>query len=80
MRIQIITPPGSLNRDGQRQVTREATGIIAEHAADPTQAQRTWVILTEAAEGGWGINGTAFGAEDFTALARQAAGQGSSTS
>ena len=25
VRIQIITPPGSLDRDGQRQITREAT-------------------------------------------------------
>ncbi len=80
VRVQVITPPGALNRDGQRQLTRVITAIIAEHAADPAQAQRTWVILTEAAEGGWGINGTAFGAEEFTALARQAAGQGSSTS
>src|SRR5258708_29457039 len=28
VRVQIITPPGSLNRDGQRQITREATDII----------------------------------------------------
>ncbi len=33
-----------------------------------TQAARTWVILSEAAEGGWGIAGTAFGREEFTAL------------
>ena len=28
-----------------------------------------WVFLPEAAEGGWGIAGTAFGREEFTALA-----------
>jgi hypothetical protein len=27
------------------------------------------VLLTEAAEGGWGIAGTAFGREEFAALA-----------
>ncbi|WP_371830462.1 tautomerase family protein [Antrihabitans cavernicola] len=73
VRVQIVTPPGSLDRDGQRQITKEATAIVAELAGDPTQAQRTWVILTEAAEGGWGINGTAFGVEEFGALARAAA-------
>jgi hypothetical protein len=26
------------------------------------------VLLTEAAEGGWGIDGTAFGREEFVAL------------
>jgi phenylpyruvate tautomerase PptA (4-oxalocrotonate tautomerase family) len=73
VRVQIVTPPGSLNRDGQRQLTSEATEIIAKTAADPGLAGRTWVILTEAAEGGWGIAGTAFGVEEFTALARKAA-------
>ncbi|HTZ93157.1 MAG TPA: hypothetical protein VMB74_12240 [Streptosporangiaceae bacterium] len=73
VRIQIITPPGSLGRDGQRQITREATEIVAKAAGDPGLAARTWVILAEAAEGGWGIAGTAFGVEEFTALARKAA-------
>jgi phenylpyruvate tautomerase PptA (4-oxalocrotonate tautomerase family) len=73
VRVQVITPPGSLNRDGQRQLTREATDIVARAAADPSLAGRTWVILTEAAEGGWGLAGTAFGVEEFTALAKKAA-------
>jgi phenylpyruvate tautomerase PptA (4-oxalocrotonate tautomerase family) len=72
VRIQIVTPPGALNRAGQRQITKEATEIVARFAGDPTQTQRTWVILTEAAEGGWGINGTAFGVEEFGALAARA--------
>src|ERR1700722_10287507 len=73
VRVQIITPPGSLSRDGQRQITREATDIVAKAAGDPTLTSRTWVILSEAAEGGWGLSGTAFGVEEFTALARKAA-------
>jgi phenylpyruvate tautomerase PptA (4-oxalocrotonate tautomerase family) len=73
VRVQIITPPGSLTRDGQRQITQEATDIVAKAAGDPSLAARTWVILTEAAEGGWGLAGTAFGIEEFTALARKAA-------
>ncbi|MBJ6360751.1 tautomerase family protein [Paenibacillus sp. GCM10012307] len=73
VRIQIITPPGSLNREGQRQITKEATEIVTRISGDDTLAKRTWVILTEAAEGGWGIQGTAFGIEEFTALAAQAA-------
>jgi phenylpyruvate tautomerase PptA (4-oxalocrotonate tautomerase family) len=73
VRVQIITPPGSLNRDGQRQITREATDIVARIAGDPSLAERIWVILSEAAEGGWGIAGTAFGPEEFLDLARRAA-------
>jgi phenylpyruvate tautomerase PptA (4-oxalocrotonate tautomerase family) len=73
VRIQVITPPGSLNREGQRQLTTEATEIVARIAGDETLRARTWVIITEAAEGGWGLAGTAFGKEEFGALAARAA-------
>jgi len=73
VRVQIITPPGALNREGQRQITKEATEIIAKVSGDETQVKRTWVILSEAAEGGWGLAGTAFGKEEFGALAAKAA-------
>ena len=72
VRIQVITPPGALSRDGQRQLVKEATQIVATLTGDATQAGRTWVILTEAAEGGWGMLGTAFGKEEFAALAAKA--------
>ena len=51
----------------------EATQIVAKICGDPGQAARTWVLLTEAAEGGWGIAGTAFGQEEFRALAAKKA-------
>ena len=72
VRVQVITPPGALSRDGQKQLVKEATGIVAALSGDPAQAARTWVILTEAAEGGWGLLGTAFGQEEFAALAAKA--------
>jgi phenylpyruvate tautomerase PptA (4-oxalocrotonate tautomerase family) len=73
VRVQVITPPAALNRDGQRQLTREITEIVTRISGDESQAARTWVILTEAAEGGWGLAGTAFGVEEFGALAARAA-------
>lgn len=72
VRVQVITPPGALSREGQKQVVKEMTEIVTAASGDPTQAARTWVILTEAAEGGWGMFGTAFGVEEFTALAAKA--------
>jgi phenylpyruvate tautomerase PptA (4-oxalocrotonate tautomerase family) len=74
VRIQVVTPPAALNREGQKQLVKEATEIVARISGDPTQAARTWVLLTEAAEGGWGISGTAFGREEFAALAARARG------
>jgi phenylpyruvate tautomerase PptA (4-oxalocrotonate tautomerase family) len=73
VRVQIVTPPGALHREGQKQITKEATQIVARLAGDPTLEKRTWVILGEAAEGGWGIAGTAFGKDEFAELARRAA-------
>jgi len=72
IRIQIITPPAALTRDAQKQLVKDATGIMADICGDPSLAKRTWVLLTEAAEGGWGIGGTAFGRDEFTALAAAA--------
>jgi phenylpyruvate tautomerase PptA (4-oxalocrotonate tautomerase family) len=73
IRVQIITPPGALLRSGQKQLVQDVTAILADICGDPSQAKRTWVLLTEAAEGGWGIAGTAYGREEFAALAAAAA-------
>jgi phenylpyruvate tautomerase PptA (4-oxalocrotonate tautomerase family) len=73
VRIQVITPPAALTRDGQKQLVKEITEIVARISGDSNQASRTWVILTEAAEGGWGLSGTAFGRQEFAALAAKAA-------
>lgn len=69
VRIQILTPPGVLNREGQKTLTEEVTSIVARLSGDESQKARTWVLLTEAAEGGWGIAGIAFGKAEFAALA-----------
>jgi phenylpyruvate tautomerase PptA (4-oxalocrotonate tautomerase family) len=70
VRVQVLTPPGAFKREGQKQLVAEVTAIVAKIAGDPRQPERTWVLLTEAAEGGWGIAGTAFGREEFVALLR----------
>jgi phenylpyruvate tautomerase PptA (4-oxalocrotonate tautomerase family) len=54
VRVQIVTPPGALSRAGQRQITSEATELVVAAAGRPVKA---WVILLEAAAGGWGIDG-----------------------
>lgn len=73
VRVQVITPPGVLGREAQKSLTKDITEIIARISGDPSQGARTWVILTEAAEGGWGISGTAFGRQEFAELAAKAA-------
>ena len=68
VRIHVTTPPGALDRQGQRDLVRAATDAVVAAVGDPAQAARTWVLLAEAAEGGWGISGFALGREEFAAL------------
>jgi phenylpyruvate tautomerase PptA (4-oxalocrotonate tautomerase family) len=59
VRVQVLTNSGALDRDKQLAVVRQLTDLIAGAAGDPSQAERTWVLLTEAPEGGWGLAGHA---------------------
>ena len=55
----MLTNAGALDRDKQLSVVRELTDLVATAAADPALAARTWVLLTEAPDGGWGLQGHA---------------------
>jgi phenylpyruvate tautomerase PptA (4-oxalocrotonate tautomerase family) len=70
VRVQVLTPAGVLDREKQLGVVRELTDIVAAAADDPTLAERTWVLLTESPEGGWGINGHANTGPDIAQAAR----------
>jgi phenylpyruvate tautomerase PptA (4-oxalocrotonate tautomerase family) len=72
VRVQILTPAGVLDRDKQLGVVKELTEIVSQAAGDATVAQRTWVLLTESPEGGWGIAGHANTNADIAASARAA--------
>jgi phenylpyruvate tautomerase PptA (4-oxalocrotonate tautomerase family) len=75
VRVQVLTPIGVLNRDKQLGVVRELTDIVAAAAGDPTLAERTWVLLHESPDGGWGIAGHANTGADIAAQARRALGK-----
>jgi phenylpyruvate tautomerase PptA (4-oxalocrotonate tautomerase family) len=72
VRVQVLTPAGVLDRDKQLGVVQELTEIVARAAGDSALAQRTWVLLTESPEGGWGIAGHANTQADIAAAARAA--------
>lgn len=76
VRLQMTTPPGALSREGQLQVVKKMTDIVAATTGDPTQAAHTWIILSEAAEGGWGVLSNAFGKDEFVALAAKSRAAG----
>ena len=71
VRVQVLTPVGVLDRDKQLGVVRELTDIVATAANEPSLVSRTWVLITESPEGGWGIAGHANTSADIVAAARK---------
>ncbi len=70
IRVQVLTPVGVLDRDKQLGVVKELTEIIAAAAGSPSYAERTWVLITESPEGGWGVAGHANTGADLAQAAR----------
>jgi phenylpyruvate tautomerase PptA (4-oxalocrotonate tautomerase family) len=70
VRVQVLTNAGALDRAKQLAVVARLTSLVAEAAGDPSLADRTWVLLTEAAPGGWGLHGHAHTNEELVAAAR----------
>jgi phenylpyruvate tautomerase PptA (4-oxalocrotonate tautomerase family) len=72
IRVQVLTPVGVLDRPKQLGVVQELTEIVASAAGDPSYAARTWVLITESPEGGWGLAGHASTNADIANAAREA--------
>ena len=71
VRVQVLTNAGALDRDKQLLVVRELTDLVATAAGDPGLAARTWVMLTEAPDGGWGLQGHANTNAELVTAARE---------
>lgn len=70
VRVQVLTNLGALDRDKQLAVVGRLTEVIAKAAADDGLLQRTWVMLTEAEAGGWGLWGHAHTNDELVDAAR----------
>jgi phenylpyruvate tautomerase PptA (4-oxalocrotonate tautomerase family) len=70
VRVQVLTNAGALDRAKQLAVAERLTDIVADAAGDPSLTDRTWVLLTEAAPGGWGLQGHANTNDELVAAAR----------
>ncbi len=70
VRVQVLTNAGALDRDKQIAVVRQLTDLVASAAGDPSLTERTWVLLTEAAPGGWGLWGHAHTNDELVTAAR----------
>lgn len=71
VRVQVVTNKGALDRDKQRAVVSGLTDLVCAAAGDETLKDRTWVLLTEAVDGGWGLWGHAHTNEELVIAAQQ---------
>jgi phenylpyruvate tautomerase PptA (4-oxalocrotonate tautomerase family) len=71
VRVQVLTNAGALNRDKQIAVVARLTELIAGARGKPPAAERIWVLLTEANDGGWGLWGHAHTNADLVAAVRR---------
>src|SRR2546425_2245234 len=55
VRVQVLTNAGALDREKQLTVVRQFTDLVAAAAGDASLSGRTWVLLTEAVDGGGGL-------------------------
>lgn len=70
VRVQVLTNVGALDRDKQLAVVSQLTELVAKAAGDEGLLQRTWVMLTEAEAGGWGLWGHAHTNDELVGAAR----------
>jgi phenylpyruvate tautomerase PptA (4-oxalocrotonate tautomerase family) len=70
VRVQVLTNSGALDRPKQLTVVEQFTDIVADASGRPELKERTWVLLTEAPDGGWGLWGHAHTNAELVAAAR----------
>ncbi|MGA7484499.1 MAG: hypothetical protein WBW26_21770, partial [Bradyrhizobium sp.] len=70
VRVQVLTNAGALDRPKQIAVARQLTDLVAKAAGDDSLKQRTWVLLTEAVAGGWGLWGHAHTNDEIVTAAK----------
>jgi phenylpyruvate tautomerase PptA (4-oxalocrotonate tautomerase family) len=69
VRVQVLTNLG-LDRPKQLAVVEQFTHIVAAVAGRAELRERTWVLLTETPDGGWGLWGHAHTNAELVAAAR----------
>ena len=70
VRVQVLTNAGALDRAKQIALVAKLTELVAAAGGDPSLSERTWVLLTEAPDGGWGLAGHANTNEELVLAAR----------
>jgi phenylpyruvate tautomerase PptA (4-oxalocrotonate tautomerase family) len=69
-RVQVLTNAGALDRDKQLAVVEQLAEVVSKASGGSIAVDHIWVLLTEAAAGGWGLNGHASTNDELVTGAR----------
>ncbi|KAH8811211.1 4-oxalocrotonate tautomerase family protein [Xylogone sp. PMI_703] len=72
VRLHVTAGSGGFNSAAAESFVTEATRLVAEACGDPSQAQRTWIYITETISDGLALGGTIV-SKERTRAAREAA-------
>jgi phenylpyruvate tautomerase PptA (4-oxalocrotonate tautomerase family) len=70
VRVQVLTNAGALDREKQLAVVSQFTELVRAATTGAAAARHIWVLLTEANDGGWGLNGHAHTNAELVQAAR----------
>jgi phenylpyruvate tautomerase PptA (4-oxalocrotonate tautomerase family) len=73
--VHVTTNAGALNREQQLGLVKDISALIAKAAGDASLSEHTWVALTEAVPGGWGIGGHAYTNDEIVQTVRKLLGK-----
>ena len=63
------------NAPGEDHLVKELSELVAKAVGDPSLVERTWVAMTEAVPGGWGIGGHCYTNEEIIQHVRELLGK-----
>jgi phenylpyruvate tautomerase PptA (4-oxalocrotonate tautomerase family) len=70
VRVQVLTNAGAIDRDKQLAVVKQLTEVVSKASGGVVATDHIWIMLSEAAAGGWGLDGHANTNEELVTKAR----------
>lgn len=71
VRVQVLTNKDALSREQQVELVEKMTDLVVQQSGNDELKNNTWVLLTEATAGGWGLWGHAHTNEELVAAAKK---------
>jgi 4-oxalocrotonate tautomerase len=77
--VQVNVPEGALSREQKREMVSRITDVVVEVEGIPQLRQSVHVLVTEIADGGYGVGGRAWTLDELTAAFGQKRSEGAAS-